>query len=172
MASSEKATIKPWGRALIKTGLIIEIPDNTYARIAPRSGLALPCGINIGAGVIDYDYREEVGIILLNHNHEEFTVNPKDRIAQLILEKIEMATCEEKTDLTTTMRGTSGFGSTGYKNVYAKIIECDKIYETRTNQKYASIFLKTPTKNTVSVNAGDYLLYVGGGSINEEFGKP
>ena len=126
MASSETVTIKPWGRAVIKTGLSIEIPENTYARIAPRSGLALKSGINIGAGVVDFDYRGEIGIILFNHNTEEFTINPKDRIAQLILGKIVMAECKEKVELSTTDRGMSCFGSTGYKHIDVEVSMCEK----------------------------------------------
>lgn len=84
--------------------------------LAPRSGLALKNGIDVGAGVIDYDYRGNVGVILFNHNDSEFVVKEGDRIAQLILEKIVMADPVEVAadeDLPSTERGSGGFGSTG-----------------------------------------------------------
>jgi dUTP pyrophosphatase len=108
-------TISPMQRALIPTNLIMLIPDGHYGRIAPRSGLALKFGIDVGAGVIDSDYRGEVGVILFNHGKEEFQVKKGDKIAQLILEKasydlpvIEVQEIEEER----TERGEGGFGST------------------------------------------------------------
>jgi dUTP pyrophosphatase len=102
------------GRALVTTGLAIFIPSGTYGRIAPRSGLALKAGINVGAGVIDSDYRGEVGVILFNHSDTEFAIKSGDRIAQLILERIEdRADVVEVGDLADTNRGANGFGSTG-----------------------------------------------------------
>ena len=97
----------------IPTGIAISIPEGTYARIAPRSGLALKHGINTHAGVIDYDYRGEIIVILMNHSDQPFVINPQDRIAQLILEKYEKATVKEVDVLPTTQRGDHGFGSTG-----------------------------------------------------------
>lgn len=86
----------PAGRqALIKTDLSIAIPPYTYARIAPRSGLAVKKMIDVGAGVVDHDYRGPVGVVLFNHGTEDFKVNKGDRVAQLILERICMAELEE-----------------------------------------------------------------------------
>lgn len=101
------------GKQLIPTHLAVKIPYGTYFRIAPRSGLALNHFIDVGAGVCDFDYRGTIGIILFNHSNEDFIVKYGDRIAQGILEKIEIADVEEVQDLDTTDRQASGFGSTG-----------------------------------------------------------
>lgn len=112
--SSAKDTIIPSrGRGLVPTDLSIAIPDGTYARIAPRSGLALKHAIDVGAGVIDADYRGPLGVILFNHSDADFEVKMGDRIAQLILEKIVTPEVLEVEDLDSTLRGESGFGSTG-----------------------------------------------------------
>lgn len=99
----------------INTGIAVEFPSYCYGRVAPRSGLALKKGISVGAGVIDSSYRGTIQVILFNHGNEDFVVNPGDRIAQLIFEKIYTPELEEVTieTLTTTDRGTGGFGSTG-----------------------------------------------------------
>ncbi len=102
------------GKALLKTDLSIAIPADCYARIAPRSGLAWKHSIDTGAGVIDADYRGNVGIILFNHSDEDFPVKRGDRIAQLILERIYVLdVLEVTTEFSDTDRGASGFGSTG-----------------------------------------------------------
>ena len=113
MASAYDVIVPAHGRAVVKTGLAIAIPENTYARIAPRSGLAVKKFIDTGAGVVDYDYRGEVGVVLFNHADEDFEVKVGDRVAQLILECISMADCEEVDELFDTERGSGGFGSTG-----------------------------------------------------------
>ena len=97
----------------MKTGISVAIPEGCYGRIAPRSGLAVKRFIDVGAGVIDADYRGEIGVVLFNHSDEDFVVKPGDRIAQLILEKIETPTVKEAEELPDTKRGTDGFGSTG-----------------------------------------------------------
>ncbi|CAN0266722.1 unnamed protein product [Discosporangium mesarthrocarpum] len=95
LASAYEVTVPARCQALVKTDLSIAIPPNTYARIAPRSGLALKKMIDVGAGVVDYDYRGPVGVVLFNHGPEDFVVKPGDRVAQLILERICMARVEE-----------------------------------------------------------------------------
>ena len=80
---------------------------------APRSGLAVKKHIDVGAGVVDADYRGNVGVVLFNFSDEDFAVAPGDRIAQMILEKVDMAEVEEVEDLPDTARGAGGFGSTG-----------------------------------------------------------
>merc|ERR1712146_154259 len=90
LASSQKVSVPAGGKAIVKTGLSIATPTGTYARIAPRSGLAVKRMIHVGAGVVDADYRGEVGVVLFNHGPEVFEVAPGDRVAQLILEKITM----------------------------------------------------------------------------------
>jgi len=85
----------------------------TYARVAPRSGLAWKNFIDVGAGVVDYDYRGNVGVNLFNHGKEDFVIKHGDRVAQLILEKICTPDVVEVDDLEDTDRGAGGFGSTG-----------------------------------------------------------
>lgn len=105
--------IPPNSRALVKTGIAITVPHGTYGRIAPRSGLSLKNNIDTGGGVIDEDYGGEVGVILINHGTEPFIVTKGDRIAQLIIEKIEMIDILTVDELDKFDRGTGGFGSTG-----------------------------------------------------------
>lgn len=106
-------SIAPGERRLIKTGIAIAIPRGHYARVAPRSGLAFKNGIAVMAGVIDEDYRGEVGVILINHGTEDFVVKHGDRIAQLIIEKYTPCLPIEVSSLDDTERGAGGFGSTG-----------------------------------------------------------
>ncbi|GKY93104.1 hypothetical protein MPSEU_000278600 [Mayamaea pseudoterrestris] len=100
-------------RALVPTDLSVACPAGTYARIAPRSGLALKHGIDVGAGVIDADYRGPVGVILFNWGKEDFVIKHGDRIAQMILEQIVLPEIVQVDDLSDTVRGDGGFGSTG-----------------------------------------------------------
>ncbi|URH25015.1 dUTP pyrophosphatase vaccinia F2L-like protein [Fowlpox virus] len=110
--------IEPMNKELIKTDIILKIPNGYYGRIAPRSGLAYNYFIDVGAGVIDSDYRGNVGVLLFNFGSTQFNVCKGDRIAQIIFEKIaypkiiEVTTLEE---INITDRGNSGFGSTGLK---------------------------------------------------------
>lgn len=120
LAAAHAISVPAKGKAIVKTGLSVAIPTGTYARIAPRSGLAAKKMIHVGAGVVDADYRGEVGVVLFNHGPEAFEVAPGDRVAQLILEKIDMLPCEEVDSLDSTTRGAGGFGSTG---VAAKVAE-------------------------------------------------
>ena len=116
MALIEKPIkIKPQSSALISTGLSIAIPEDTEVQIRPRSGLAAKSSISVlnTPGTIDSDYRGEIKIILFNHGKEEFTINNKDRIAQMILMPVLKAEFEEVEELPKTIRGSGGFGSTG-----------------------------------------------------------
>jgi dUTP pyrophosphatase len=101
------------GRTLVPTGLQLSLPQGTYGRIAPRSGLAVKQGITTGAGVIDVDYTGEVKVLLFNHGDGEFTVNHGDRIAQLVVERIVTPEVVELDYISDTQRGSGGFGSTG-----------------------------------------------------------
>ena len=101
------------GKAIVKTDIQIRVPEGTYGRIAPRSGLAAKHHIDVGAGVLDEDYTGNVGVVLFNHAAEEFSVTKGDRIAQLVCEKIEYPELEECKSLQDTARGSAGFGSTG-----------------------------------------------------------
>jgi dUTP pyrophosphatase len=112
--SSCNALIYPQERMLIKTGISIEIPEGYYGRIAPRSGWALKYGIDTLAGVIDSDYRGEVGVILYNTDKEiPFHIKIGDRIAQIIFEKYYSFDIEISNEISKTARGDGGFGSTG-----------------------------------------------------------
>lgn len=106
--------VYPQERTLVKTGIALEIPEGHYGRIAPRSGLAYKNGIDTLAGVIDSDYRGELGVILLNtHKEQYFTIKSGDRIAQIIFEKYYDFDMEITEDISETSRGSGGFGSTG-----------------------------------------------------------
>lgn len=110
------STVPARGKALIKTDIAVIIPPHLYGRVAPRSGLAWKNSIDVGAGVIDSDYRGNIGVILFNHSDVPFNIAEGDRIAQLIFEKIEIPTFIEVDDVNkveTTKRGSGGFGSTG-----------------------------------------------------------
>ena len=141
LSSAVEAVVPARGKALVKTNLAIAVPADHYGRIAPRSGLAWKHSIDVGAGVIDADYRGDVGVILFNFSDTDFAgernapllqpessphslqhsphlfstrpVQPGDRIAQLILERISMLDVVEVDDLDETDRGEGGFGSTG-----------------------------------------------------------
>lgn len=111
--SAEEAVILSGGRAKISTGVAVALPPYTYGRVAPRSSLAHTSGIDVGAGVIDEDYRGEIGVILFNHGAEPFTVKTGDRIAQLIIHVISTPEVVVVDELDWTVRGADGFGSTG-----------------------------------------------------------
>jgi len=105
--------ILPGKRAVIPTGISIEMPPGVYGRIAPRSGLAVKHGIQVGAGVIDADYRGELKVVLFNHDDNPYVIKPGYRIAQLILEQCMTPEVQEIFDISDTSRGGGGFGSTG-----------------------------------------------------------
>lgn len=113
--ASAELTILPGSRELVSTGISMKMPPGLYGRVAPRSGLAVKHGIQVGAGVIDADYRGEVKVLLFNQGSEEFNVFVGDRIAQLILERHETPAIHVVTGLSggQTERGAGGFGSTG-----------------------------------------------------------
>ena len=107
------STLKPLQRAIVKTGLFIELPIGYEAQVRPRSGLAAKKGVTVlnSPGTIDADYRGEIGVILVNL----FTIEHGERIAQLVIAKHERAVWEEVEELGETSRGAGGFGSTGVK---------------------------------------------------------
>jgi dUTP pyrophosphatase len=113
LQAAESHVIEPGKRQLIKTGFAVQIPDGHYGRIAPRSGLAYKHGIDVLAGVIDIDYRGDVGVILINTCENSFTVNMGDKIAQLIIEACSYPETSEVDALPDTVRGEGGYGSTG-----------------------------------------------------------
>ena len=114
MYEAEEVLVITRGRKLVKTNISISIPEGYYGRIAPRSGLAYKNGIDVLAGVIDSDYRGDIGVILLNTDHNlDFEVNVGDRIAQIIIEKCHSVNWETVETLDATVRSEGGFGSSG-----------------------------------------------------------
>ena len=113
LSAAQSAVVPAHGKCLVQTGLSISLPPGCYGRIAPRSGLAIKKFIDVGAGVIDSDYRGELGVILFNFGEEDFIVNMGDRIAQLIFEKIKTPQIKDVQSLEETRRGNRGYGSTG-----------------------------------------------------------
>ena len=111
----EPLTLLPLERALIPTGLFIELPEGYEAQVRPRSGLAIKSGITVlnTPGTIDADYRGEVKIILINLSNEPFTVHNGDRIAQMIIAQYEKITWNQVEKLSDTERGARGFGGSG-----------------------------------------------------------
>lgn len=109
--------LKPLERKIIPTGLYIEIPPGYEGQIRPRSGLAIKYGIGCpnSPGTIDADYRGELGVILVNLSKEDFTINDGERIAQLVIAKHETIVWEEVEELSETVRGAGGYGSSGIK---------------------------------------------------------
>lgn len=113
--SVEKKEIKPGESSLIKTGIIIELPKNTEAQVRPRSGMALKHQVTVlnTPGTIDYGYRGEVKVILINHGKKKFVVEEGMKIAQLVIKPVLPVDVVQVDELSETGRGEGGFGSTG-----------------------------------------------------------
>ena len=114
-AIDEPVTLKPLERRLIPTGLKIELEHGYEAQVRPRSGLSIKHGITLVncVGTIDEDYRGEVCVPVVNISNETYTIQPQERIAQMVIARVEQAKIEVVTELTETVRGAGGFGSTG-----------------------------------------------------------
>lgn len=112
---SEPIVLKPLARALVPTGLFVELPAGFEMQVRPRSGLAAKFGLTVlnAPGTIDADYRGEVKVILANLSGEEFTINDGERIAQLVVARHKQVEWELAEELSDTTRGAGGFGSTG-----------------------------------------------------------
>lgn len=113
----EPIVLEPLQRAMVPTGLYIALPEGTEAQVRPRSGLAAKHGITVlnTPGTIDADYRGEIKVILVNLSNEPFTINPGERIAQMVVARYEKVEWDAVESLDETARGTGGFGSTGTK---------------------------------------------------------
>lgn len=111
----EAVILQPLERRLIPTGIFLEIPDGFEVQVRPRSGLALKNGITClnSPGTIDSDYRGEINVLLINLSNQPFTVNNNDRIAQMVVSKVEKATLLLVQQLNKTTRNAGGFGHTG-----------------------------------------------------------
>jgi dUTP pyrophosphatase len=114
---TESISIEPLGRALIKTGLFLEMEIGLECQVRPRSGLALKKGITVlnTPGTVDADYRGEVGVILVNLSNETVKIEDGERVAQLVFCKVEQVQLNEVAELNESTRGAGGFGSTGVK---------------------------------------------------------
>jgi len=110
--------LQPGERALVPTGIAVALPDGYEAQIRPRSGLALRNGVTLvnSPGTIDPDYRGEIGVIVINHGSEPFTVSSGDRIAQMVVAPFTHAVLREVESLDETARGAGGFGHTGLRS--------------------------------------------------------
>lgn len=110
-------TLAPGERRLVRTGLYLEIPEGYEAQVRPRSGLALKHGVTVlnAPGTIDADYRGEVGVILINHSIQSYSIQPGERIAQLVFVQLARAELVAADSLADTERGDGGFGHTGKK---------------------------------------------------------
>lgn len=115
IVSAVEATIAPGARGLVATGLSIAVPFGYEVQLRPRSGLALKHGITLPntPATIDSDYRGELQVILINHGTEPFVIHRGDRIAQLLVQKVEAVEFREVAELPASGRGAGGFGSTG-----------------------------------------------------------
>jgi dUTP pyrophosphatase len=115
LSAAKDVTVPARGRVLVPTDLSIALPSGVYGRIAPRSSLSYKHGIETGAGVVDEDYRGPVGVVLFNHSDVDYQIKTKDRVAQLILERIAIAEIEDvgEASLDETLRGVGAYGSTG-----------------------------------------------------------
>lgn len=110
-------TLAPMERTFIPTGLFIELPEGFEAQVRPRSGLAIKQGLTClnTPGTIDADYRGEIKIILINLSGESQVVSPGDRVAQMVIQKVEQISWDPVASIETTVRGEGGFGHTGHK---------------------------------------------------------
>jgi|SRR3989344_1838313 len=113
--SLEEKILAAGEKAVIKTGIKIEIPNGYFGSIRDRSGLAAKNALHCLAGVVDSGYRGEIGIVMINLGKDEFKINRGDRIAQMLIQKVERVEIEEVEELSESFRGESGFGSTGLK---------------------------------------------------------
>ncbi len=115
LRAAQPFTLKPGERALVPTGLAIALPEGYEAQVRPRSGLAVKHGITVlnAPGTIDADYRGEIQVPLINHGEADFVIARGDRIAQMIIARVEQVELVEVESLDETARGTGGFGSSG-----------------------------------------------------------
>ena len=142
LAAAQTAVCPAHGNVLVKTGLSLAMPSGCYSRIAPRSGLALNKFIDVGAGVVDADYRGELGIVLINFSDTDFQINMGDKVAQLIFENIKTPVIKEVDSLEDPDRGNKEFGSIGIKTTsesesaqsVTKISDDQEVQDSRINK--------------------------------------
>jgi dUTP pyrophosphatase len=115
--SCEDYTVPAGKRQLVSTGIAMELPEGYFSSIRGKSGLAAKKGISILGGIIEYTYRGEYGVIVLNTGEEDFVIKAGDKVAQVIIAPVATAEVEEVLELSETVRGTGAFGSTGGSNI-------------------------------------------------------
>jgi dUTP pyrophosphatase len=144
IAEGEGLTVKPGGRVLVPTGLVLELPVGYEGQVRPRSGLALRHGVTVlnSPGTIDADYRGEVSVLLINLGPEPVMIHRGDRIAQLIIAPVVRANLVAAVTVSETVRGAGGFGSTGHAPKAA--VTADK-----GSNSAAKSAKKSPTAKTV-----------------------
>jgi dUTP pyrophosphatase len=128
ISPGEGITVKPGGRALIPTGLVLELPAGFEGQVRPRSGLALRHGVTVlnSPGTIDADYRGEVSVLLINLGPEPVMIHRGDRIAQLVIAPVAHATLVAAVAVSETVRGAGGFGSTGAREKRVPALKSSK----------------------------------------------
>ncbi|MCB9802827.1 dUTP diphosphatase [Candidatus Nomurabacteria bacterium] len=114
LSSCENFLLKSNETKIISTGLALEIPENYVGNIRDRSGLAAKHGLHTLAGIIDSNYRGEIGVVMVNLSKEDYQIKIGDRVAQMLIQKIEVVDFEEVQELSETNRGENGFNSSGY----------------------------------------------------------
>jgi dUTP pyrophosphatase len=119
LCAIEAQTLEPGKSALVRTGIAIELPEGMEAQVRPRSGLALKHQITVlnTPGTVDAGYRGEIGVILINHGHHPFHIEPGMRIAQMVIASFHRVAIQEVPSVTDSTRGVGGFGSTGLENL-------------------------------------------------------
>ena len=132
----------------------MSMPSSCYGRIAPRSGLALKKFIDVGAGVIDEDYRGEIGVVLFNFGNDDFEVNMGDKVAQLIFEKIKTLVVVETDSLEETGRGDRGYGSTGIQSTEKEPSDQSTVQDSRSESERL-IKLKTNQNNISDIDQNE-----------------
>ena len=138
LAVVQAAVILAYGKVLVKTGIAMALPPGCYGSIAPRSGLALEKSIDVGAGVIDYEYRGELGVILFNFGNYFFIVNMGKKIAELISKKLKTLVIKEMDSLDETGRGKQGYGSTRISSERSELNQDIKTKTSDSNQNSAA----------------------------------
>ena len=109
-------TVDPGCSALVGTGLAMELPVGTYGRLTSRSSMMVK-GVNVGPGVVDRDFRGEIKVLVMNGSDQSYVINPGDRVAQMVIEKVYEGELKTVRDLGESYRGSGGFGSTGVRSL-------------------------------------------------------
>ena len=156
LTAAQTAVVSAHGKVLVKIGLSMSMPTGCYGRIAPRSGLVLKKFIDVGARLVDEDYKGELGVVLYNFGEEDFKINTGGKIAQLISEKIRTPEVVEVDSLEETGWGEQGFGSTGIKSKEQKTNSQSPNQDSKTYQlsKPKTVQINSAIQSTDSIQNG------------------